>query len=108
MATSKTHTLKLAGELALRQVGEIGAQLRDAIAHHKKIDVDGAGISAIDISVIQLLVSAFKTANAADKNFCVSFPAGSALDTALQRTGFITSEGIAQTPESGLWARSCG
>ena len=108
MVTTKVHTLKLAGELSLRQTAEVCEMLGDAVAGHEKIEVDGTGISEIHISIVQLLIAAFKTAEAANKSFTINFPADGALDKVLQRAGFVTPDGAPLTRERDAWVRSAG
>ncbi len=103
MTTERAHSLQLTGELTLRQAGALHEQLSAAIAGYDQVDIDCAGISEIDISAVQLLVAAAKSAEAAGKSMSVRFPEGGALDTVLRRAGFISQDGQSLAAAHGPW-----
>lgn len=105
MSAVQENAVNLAGELTLRMVGEVQEQLRQAVADNQVVGIDGTEITEIDISVVQVLIAAFKSAAAADKRLSVSFSAGGALDQALKRAGFLAPQGEPLHPEGALWAR---
>lgn len=108
MTTEGAHVLHLAGEMTLRQAGALHEQLRGAAADHGQVEIDCAGISEIDISVVQLLVAASKSAEAAGKTLSVRFPEGGALDAVLRRAGFISQSGQSPGAGHGPWLHDIG
>ncbi len=108
MTTERAHSLQLTGEMTLRHAGALHEQLRGVAAVHDRVDIDCAGVSEIDISALQLLVAASKSAVAAGKSVSVRFPEGGALDTVLRRAGFLSPSGQPTAPESGPWKHDIG
>ena len=108
MMTERAHSLQLSGEMTLRQAGALHEQLRGVAAVHDRVDIDCAGVSEIDISVVQLLVAASKSARAAGKTVSVLYPDGGALDTMLHRAGFVSESGQPSAPELESWQHGHG
>lgn len=108
MATSKAHVLKLAGELTLRQASELCERLHAAVADHPHVVVEVAEDSEIDLSVVQLFLAAFKSAEMAGKRLSVSFSSGGALNGVLGRAGLLTADGAPLAGHASLWARTTG
>lgn len=108
MTTERAHCLQLTGEMTLRQASALHEQLRGATAAHDRVDIDCAGVSEIDISAVQLLVAASKSAVAAGKSVSVRFPEGGTLDTVLRRAGFLSPSGQPSAPEYGAWLNAIG
>jgi anti-anti-sigma regulatory factor len=100
-----THTLSFEGEVLLSGAGETCERLKDCISTYQEVDVDATKVSEIDISFVQLLVAAFKSAGAAGKRLSVRYPADGPFDQLLQRTGFVLPDGEPLTPERDLWVR---
>lgn len=105
MKNSTVHAVELAGVLCLRQAAEVRERLRDSIATHEALDVHCTDLAEVDLSIVQILISAFKAADAAGKSFCVRFAADSALDDTLLRGGFIQGNGAPPPQDASLWMR---
>jgi anti-anti-sigma regulatory factor len=108
MTTEHAHSLQLTGEMTLRQAGALQAQLRSEAAEHDHVVIDCADVSEIDISVVQLLVAASKSAEAAGKSVSVRFPEGGVLDTILRRAGFLSQSGQPLSAGNGPWQHDIG
>lgn len=105
MAASRRFVLKLSGDLGLHQAAAVCDEVHAAVSDNAQVAVDDTGIAEIDLSIVQILVAAFLTAEAAGKEFSVRFPAEGGLDRLLRRAGFLSPDGGALTPPSGLWVR---
>lgn len=100
---SRAHHIALEGNLGLRDVGQLAEQLRDALAKHKSVRIATKDLTGIDISVLQLVVSARKTAEATGVSLALAEPAGGALRDLLIKTGFLDADGGKLTAEGGFW-----
>ena len=105
MENATVHSVELAGALCLRQAAETREKLRASIASHEAIDVHCTDLAEVDLSIVQILISAFRAADAAGKSLAVRFAAGSALDDILLRGGFIDDNGAPPARDAGLWVR---
>jgi len=85
--------LPLDGPLTIRTIGPIHDALVDALARHQTVQLDCSGADAIDLSFIQLLLSARRSARDAGRQLTLAAPAGGALRAALEHGGFLPSEG---------------
>jgi hypothetical protein len=65
--------------------------------------VDATAATAADISTIQILVSAHKSALAAGKSLRVHVPLHGALGEVLVKGGFVAADGAALTPGEAPW-----
>jgi anti-anti-sigma regulatory factor len=92
------------GALTMRSVKSNFTRLQQAIATHDVICVDCHAAEDIDLTFIQLLVAARKTAERSGKRLCLSGPAEGALFDTLTRAGFMirqdTAQGGPAIPES--------
>ncbi|HTM77560.1 MAG TPA: STAS domain-containing protein [Devosia sp.] len=103
MTGENSYTLKISGEAGLRNVQDIAAQLRQALAGHRTITVATDELTFIDITILQLLVATRKSALAAGKTVSLRAAPGGALHKLLLQTGFIGADGTARTPEGDFW-----
>ena len=106
--SEQTNTLLFEGEVLLGGALQTCERLRSCLSAPEGLDVDATGIACIDISIVQLLIAAFKSADAAGKRFSVSYAADGPLDTLLQRAGFVLPDGKPLMPEHTLWTRISG
>jgi anti-anti-sigma regulatory factor len=106
MAKKVTHKLDLAGDLSLQHAGDLLERLKTALAEHANVVIDNSKLTSIDFAVVQLLVSAHKSAVAASKVLTLSDPGNDALQKTLKRAGFIGPDGAALTPEAQFWTTS--
>lgn len=97
------YSLQLSGELGLRGIEALKADIAAALAGYDEVVVDAIGVESADASVIQLLLSAQKTANADGKAMRLSTASGGALAAALARLGLIGADGTPLVPETSTW-----
>jgi ABC-type transporter Mla MlaB component len=82
-------SLVLEGALTIRTSEATYRSLRQAVGEHASVEIDAQGAEEIDLSFIQILLAAHKSAQAASRTVCLAGPAnGSLLDT-LTRAGFV-------------------
>jgi len=81
--------LKLSGEMTIRTITDAWRNLQDAFQASDNIIVDLSDIGTTDMSFIQLLLSAQKTAEARNKAFHLSAPVKGDFRQDLERGGFL-------------------
>jgi len=93
--------LKLSGELGLRGIDTLKAQLVDALASHDAVSINTSAVEAADASAVQLLLSAQKTANAEGKP--MTLVAAAVLGKTLVALGLVAADGAPLVPETSTW-----
>jgi hypothetical protein len=81
--------LALTGDLTLKSAPEIYARLGKALQSHAAVTAAVAPDAAVDISFVQLIESARRTAKAAEKVLALAAPAAGSLLDVLRRGGFL-------------------
>lgn len=93
----------LEGSLSLRQAQDVQKRLSDAIATVDSIEVDLNGIADIDVSLVQLLLAARKSAARRGKMLAfVNMPHRLA-EGFLTRAGLLGPDGSARSPNEEFW-----
>jgi ABC-type transporter Mla MlaB component len=103
MSNADTGILCLDGDCGLRKSAELVAEIANKLATQDAVVVDATGITAADISTVQILVSAHKSALAAGKALHVHAPLDGALGEVLVKGGFVAANGVALTPGDAPW-----
>ena len=103
MTGDSSHTLEITGDAGLRNAQDIATMLRQALANHSSITVVTNALTSIDVSTLQLLVAARKSALAAGKTMILRAPADGPLRRLLVQAGFIGADGQSKTPEGEFW-----
>ena len=106
MSNPTAHTVDLGSEPGIRTVAELRDRLTAAMAEHDRIVVSAEAATSVDISVLQVLASAHRTAVAAGKSITLAAPANGALQQALTRAGFLSPAGAPLTREGTFWTPS--
>src|SRR5579884_1049528 len=81
--------LCLDGELTIRGIEQIHGLLQDALAESACVEIDCRGASEIDLSFIQLVLAARKSAEATGKTIILVEPPAEILLETLSRAGFL-------------------
>jgi ABC-type transporter Mla MlaB component len=81
--------ISLDGALTVRGVENVHADLAAALQQHAMVIVDCSAATEIDLSLIQLLLAARRTAQRAAKTLLLAGADNAALRTALLRGGFV-------------------
>lgn len=66
------YSLRLSGDCGLRAIGALRDELAVALAASSAVEIDCAQAERIDLSFVQLVVSAARTARGADKRLAVT------------------------------------
>ena len=82
-------TVDLAGELTLGTIAEAHAKLRDALDAHPAVSARIDAEARVDLSFVQLIESARRSARDAGASFVLAAPAQGALLETLRRGGFV-------------------
>lgn len=98
---SRSGKLALHGDVTLRHLEPVRAKLLELLERHAEISVDCDAISRVDLGLIQLLLAARKSAQAAGKTLTLARPATGALRNALSRGGFIG----AASEQNAFWLK---
>jgi ABC-type transporter Mla MlaB component len=103
MSTSLPHPLALSGDLSLRAIGALHAELKQAVAEHPAIAIDTSAVESADVAGLQLLVAAARTAAAAGHTLTLNAAQGSPMARVLIAAGFFTPDGRALVPSLSSW-----
>jgi anti-anti-sigma regulatory factor len=101
--SSSPFVVDLGSEPGIRTVAILRDQLSAALAAHDSVAITASSASSIDVSILQLLASAHRTAMASGKALHLRVPQEGPLRHALIRAGFISSEGLGLTREGDFW-----
>jgi len=97
------HCLRFGGALTLRCVDVMHGQLLNALRAHEAVTVDCSQATEIDISFIQLLLAARRTARDWGKTLILAAPAHGPLREALIRGGFLSTLDTQITKDTSFW-----
>ncbi len=87
---SQPCRLTFSGKLTVRGIDALHERLRDALARHPAVTLDCSAAEAVDVSLIQLLLAAHRSAGA---RFGLAGPLPAVLRDALDRGGFLAGDG---------------
>jgi hypothetical protein len=100
---TETARVKADGELTSARLHSLCAELSSAIGSAPSVTVDCVDATGPQLGLIQLILSARKTAAAAGKTLSLAKPAtGDFLET-LRRAGFVSTEGVPPVSEQAFW-----
>jgi len=83
----------LDGTQTVRNIAAARATLLETLTGHQKVLVDVNAIETADLSLIQLLLAARRSARQQGKDLVLALPVAGALQDALQRGGFLPPDG---------------
>lgn len=106
MSNKPPYTVDLGVEPSIKTVAELRDQLITAIAENEAIVVSAERATSVDISVLQLLASAHRSAGAAGKTITLQSPSNGVLQQALKRAGFVSPDSEPLTREGAFWIPS--
>lgn len=91
----------LEGDLTLRHIEPVRVRLATLLAQPGALTVDCEAVTHADLALIQLLIAAQKSAQAAGKSLHLARPASGALREALARGGFLA----ASSAQRSFWLK---
>lgn len=94
--------------MGLRDAGGLATTLREAIQAHPAITIITNDLTDWDISILQVLVSARKTATQAGKSLTLAAPPGGALRGTLVKAGLVGTDGQPRTADEQFWTGTAG
>lgn len=101
--SSPPFVVDLGAEPGIRSVAALRDQLSAALAAHDAVEITAGTVKTVDVSILQLIVAAHRTAMASGKKLHLRLPQEGPLRHALIRTGFISSDGRGLTREGDFW-----
>jgi anti-anti-sigma regulatory factor len=108
MTTAKAHTVELQGSLSVRDAAGLAATLTAALEAHPAVAVSTAAVTDADVSILQVLVAAHKSAARTGRGLTLKAPADGALRRTLVAAGFVSAAGEPLAPEGRFWTGSAG
>ena len=87
----------------MRTAEALQATLRDAVQRHDHIEIDCSGVSEADLTLIQLLLAARRSAERDGKRLVLSAPAAGALREALETAGFLPVDDAPASQDMAFW-----
>ncbi|HEV7719272.1 MAG TPA: STAS domain-containing protein [Arsenicitalea sp.] len=103
MAAIEVHTVRIKGSLGLRDAANLAKELLDAITAHDVLLVDASELTAIDVTNLQILVAAHKTAQGRGASLNIHAAHDGVLDLALRRIGIAAATDMAPVWENDVW-----
>ena len=79
----------LTGEITIAGIGAAHAEMMAALSAPGSVVVDISGVTEADLTFVQLLEAARRSAAEADRTLSLTQPAGPAVKEILQRGGFL-------------------
>jgi anti-anti-sigma regulatory factor len=98
--------VRLQGSLTLRDAKQLQGLLQDAISASREVEVDVREVSGVDVSIIQLIASARKSAEQRGRNLTLVTGSGGAFQATLAKTGFLGDDGACRNTDEAFWAGS--
>ena len=95
--------LKFSGPLTVRVAKQIRTRVIDALRQFPSVTIDCSGASEVDLSFIQLVLSARKSASACAKTLLLAQPADGALLEALRQAGLVAPAGHQPVADQTFW-----
>jgi ABC-type transporter Mla MlaB component len=90
---SEAASVLLDGALTVRNIANVLDILLAALTDHHVVRVDCRAADAVDLSCIQLLLAAHRSASQAGKQLVLAAPADGLLRAALEQGGFLGAAG---------------
>jgi ABC-type transporter Mla MlaB component len=98
-----TDHLKLGGPLTVRLAKRIRARIIEALGQFPSVTIDCSGATEVDLSFIQLILSARKSASASAKTLSLAQPADGALLEALRQAGLVAPADREPVADQTFW-----
>ena len=101
--SSPAQQLSLKGSLGLRDATRLAEDFERALAAPGPVLVDCAELTEIDLAIVQLLISAQRTAMAAGRSLTLRHPVDGPLERLLKAAGILAADGSALASDGQFW-----
>lgn len=91
------------GALTVRNAEQIHARLLESLRDNATVAIDCAGATDVDLSFVQLVLSARNSATASGKSLSLVSPATDALSETLRRAGLLGVAGASERADQLFW-----
>ena len=108
MLESSPFSVALTGSLGLKDAVRLHAELLAALEASQSVVIDATGLREADISIVQLVIAAQKTASAAGKTLTLNAGKDGVLAQLLTKSGILSADGRALVSEMEIWANAQG
>jgi ABC-type transporter Mla MlaB component len=98
-----TDQLKFSGPLTVRVAKQIRTRIIEALRQFPSVTIDCSGATEVDLSFIQLVLSARKSAAASAKILSLAPPADGALLEALRQAGLVAPADRQPVADQTFW-----
>ncbi|SMF75349.1 ABC-type transporter Mla maintaining outer membrane lipid asymmetry, MlaB component, contains STAS domain [Tistlia consotensis] len=102
---SKVGRLALDGPATVREAEAMHAKLAALLPAHGEIEVDCSAVSEADLSLVQLLLAARRSAGREGKRLVLAAPAEGALLEALTQGGLLAEVRGEAGPDQAFWTK---
>lgn len=96
--------IPLEGTLGLRDVTQVHQLLSDALNAFKAVEIDLRDLVEVDISIVQLVVAARRSAELLGQSLSLVTKSGCAFEETLVKAGFLGAGGVCRNAGERFWA----
>ena len=100
--------IPLEGKLGLRDVTQVRRYLSDAMSAFNAVEVDIRDIVEADISIVQVLAAARRSAELLGQSLSIVTKSGCAFEATLVKAGFLGAGGVCRSEDELFWAGLAG
>jgi len=87
MPKAPTIVIGFSGSATLREADDVAERLKEALATGDRVEIDCGGLEDVDLSFVQIVLAARKSALASGKEVALNAPARGRLATVLDHAG---------------------
>lgn len=98
------HIVALQGDLGLREASQVQDLLREALSAARAVELDVRGITGLDISIVQLIAAARRSAQQRGGSLSLVSEPNSIFATTVTRAGLLRLDGVVRTADEGFWS----
>ena len=97
--------LVLDGSVTIRTIDSIHERLSELLQTHERVEVDCSAVEDADLQLVQLLLSARKSAQAMRKTLALSAPVSDKLRSVLLRSGVLAAGEAGSGVDMEFWGK---
>lgn len=92
MSKAPTIVIAFSGPATLREADDVAERLKDALLAGDRVEIDCGGLSDVDLSFVQIVIAARKSAVVSGKEVALCVPASGRLARVLVEAGVGSAE----------------